>query len=294
MQILTKLQLLIFIILISCNKEKIEGNTYISFNLDNIILTSKASAKDSLIFIELSIKNQNPTDTFWIPISQWEIDGVFEEQGSLSKGFPKEDYVVNYFIISPKDSTLISMLDKAPGPIYDSFPKLWQIEPNTQKRIKVKFKLPNHLKENIDFELLTYIPITSNLNLNKLYLQIPFVKDNSSLFISDELELSFNSINGLSRPWLNYQSSTVKIDSIYDSKIIETIKKESVRSTDIINNLVKTKYNDIWDNYNGLQENIYSSNLQIVSKYFQTYYGLKIINTFQQRLKCSCEIEWDH
>jgi hypothetical protein len=130
--------------------------------------------------------------------------------------------------------------------------------------------------------------------LNKLYLQIPFVKDNSSLFISDELELSFNSINGLSRPWLNYQSSTVKIDSIYDSKIIETIKKESVRSTDIINNLVKTKYNDIWDNYNGLQENIYSSNLQIVSKYFQTYYGLKIINTFQQRLKCSCEIEWDH
>ena len=283
--------IIILLLLISCNKEPIKENTYVSFSIDNIIITSKASSTDSLIFIELLIKNQSPIDTFWIPISQWEMDGVFEKHGSLASGFPLSNYIVNYFIISPLDSSLNTMIDKAPGPIYDFFPKLWQIEPNTQKRIKAKFKIPTHLNEDIDFELLSYIPITNSFNLNNLFLQIPFAKDSSSLFISNDIELSFEMMKGLSRPWLNSLSSNIKIDSIYDKEFLETIKNETFESAKAINKIMRVEYYDIWDYNNEIQEDIYLANLKVLSKYFQTYYGLKIINTFQQKLKCSCEIE---
>ncbi|MBX3043273.1 MAG: hypothetical protein KIT33_14880 [Candidatus Kapabacteria bacterium] len=291
MQLNKKIQpILLFLILISCNKEPIkEKNTYVSFSIDNIIISSKASSTDSLIFMEILIKNQSPIDTFWIPISQWEMDGVFEKDGSLTSGFPLSNYIVNYFIISPLDSSLNTMIDKAPGPIYDFFPKLWQIEPNTQKRIRAKFKMPTHLNDDIDFELLSFIPITNSFNLNNLFLQIPFAKDSSSLFISNDIELSFEMMKGLSRPWLNSLSSNIKIDSIYVIELIEIIKNESFERAQAINKIMRDY--DIWDYNNEIQEDIYLANLKVVSKYFQTYYGLKIISTFQQKLKSSCEIE---
>lgn len=295
MQINKKMQLfllfLLFLLLISCNKEQVKENTYLAFNMDNIIMTSKATSTDSLIIIELLIKNQNPNDTFWIPISHWEMDGVFEKQGSLANGFPFSNYIVNYFIISPKDSSLHTMIDKAPGPIYDYFPKLWQIEPNTQKSINITFKIPTLLEDDIDFELYSFIPISNNFNLNNLFKQIPFAKDSSYLFLSDELDLSLGKISRLNRPWLNYQSSNIKIDSIYNKELIETIKKESYGSGNTIYNRMKAEYKDIWDYNNEIQEDIYFSNFNVVSKYFQTYYSHKIIYTFQQELKCSCEIK---
>jgi hypothetical protein len=277
--------------LISCNNKNDKEIVYVPFNLDSISFVSNAIYSDSELSVEIFINNQSKKDTFWIPISQWEMDTIFDKQGGLSKGMPLNNYIVNYFILHPKDSGMFTMYEKASGPIYTNFPKLWQIEPNSKKNIKIKFNLVEHFEKNINYEINTSIPLTSSMNLKNLLMQIPFAKDSSMFYISDSLRLSFNSISGVDRPWLSYCSSNIRLDSIYNKKLLKIINKQSLNNSISFRNELPEFFFDRDDYKKGFVNEINNANKKIVEESLRDLYSYKIIRAFQQQIILNCLIK---
>jgi hypothetical protein len=101
----------------------------------------------------LNIKILNNSDsTFYLPVSDWEVDGMVDSCDALL-GFPDKTYIVNRLIFSQnsyKREGIPSYGDKGEFPDYEYFPAILKLLPNESRIINVEFsdKLNNMFAQN--------------------------------------------------------------------------------------------------------------------------------------------------